>query len=156
AHRNPLRRHRSLPRKGRTLKGGGRGSPYGRKYPGIPGGFRSEWGARSSRNGGRVQPGISRRFAVTFAEWDECMADGGCDGYRPGDEGWGRADRPVINVGWNDAKVYVNWLSKKTGIPYRLLSEAEREYVTRAGTQTPFWWGASSRRPRQANYNGDY
>ena len=37
----------------------------------------------------------------------------------------------------------MQWLSQKTGKRYRLLSEAEREYVTRAGTKTPFWWGTS-------------
>ena len=47
------------------------------------------------------------------------------------------------------------WLSRKTGKTYRLLSEAEREYVTRAGTTTPFWWGASIS-PRQANYDGNF
>ncbi len=93
------------------------------------------------------------RFAVTFAEWDACAADGGCGGYKPRDEGWGRADRPVINVSWDDAKAYAAWLSKKTGKDYRLLSEAEREFVTRAGTTTPFWWG-SSITPEQANYAG--
>ncbi len=93
------------------------------------------------------------KFAVTFTEWDACVAAGGCGSYRPGDEGWGRGDRPVINVNWNDAKAYVAWLSKKTGKSYRLLSEAEREYVTRAGTATPFWWG-SSITPDQANYWG--
>jgi formylglycine-generating enzyme required for sulfatase activity len=61
----------------------------------------------------------------------------------------------VINVSWNDAKTYVDWLSKKTGKSYRLLSEAEREYVTRAGTTTPFWWGTSIS-TSQANYNGDF
>ena len=54
-------------------------------------------------------------------------------------------------MSWDDAKSYVKWLSKKTGKEYRLLSEAEREYVTRAGTKTPFWWG-SSITPEQANY----
>jgi formylglycine-generating enzyme required for sulfatase activity len=95
------------------------------------------------------------RFSVTFAEWDACVADGGCGGYRPADEGWARADRPVINVSWDDAKLYVQWLSKKTGKQYRLLYEAEREYVARAGTTTPFWWG-SSITPEQANYDGNY
>src|SRR6516164_10256628 len=75
------------------------------------------------------------RFAVTFAEWDACVADGGCEGYRPDDEGWGR-DNPVINVSWDDAKLYIKWLNAETGKTYRLLSEAEREYVTRAGTTT--------------------
>jgi formylglycine-generating enzyme required for sulfatase activity len=61
----------------------------------------------------------------------------------------------VICVNWEDAKAYVNWLSKKAGKSYRLLSEAEWEYATRAGTTTPFWWG-SSISTSQANYNGNY
>jgi formylglycine-generating enzyme required for sulfatase activity len=93
------------------------------------------------------------QFAVTFDEWDACVNDGGCGGYRPPDEGWGRGQRPVINVSWNDAKAYVAWLSRKTAKSYRLLTEAEREYVTRAGTHTPFWWG-SSISTKQANYDG--
>jgi formylglycine-generating enzyme required for sulfatase activity len=95
------------------------------------------------------------RFAVTFDEWAACVADGGCDGYRPDDRNWGRGRRPVINVSWKDAKNYVAWLSRKTGKTYRLPSEAEREYVTRAGTTTPFWWG-SSISTSQANYDGNY
>jgi formylglycine-generating enzyme required for sulfatase activity len=91
------------------------------------------------------------RYAITFDEWDACVADGGCNGYRPSDDGWGRGRRPVINVSWDDAKVYVAWLSGKTGKMYRLPSEAEREYVTRAGTKTPFWWG-STISASQANY----
>jgi formylglycine-generating enzyme required for sulfatase activity len=102
-----------------------------------------------------ARPFAVGRFAVTFDEWDACVADGGCNGYEPNDEGWGRGRRPVINVSWNDAKTYVGWLSHKTGKSYRLLTEAEREYVTRAGTTTPFWWG-SSISTQQANYNGNY
>jgi formylglycine-generating enzyme required for sulfatase activity len=95
------------------------------------------------------------RFAVTFDEWDACVADGGCTGYRPNDEGWGRAKRPVINVSFDDAMAYVKWLSSKTGKTYRLLAEAEREYVTRAGTTTAFWWGDTIS-TAQANYDGNY
>ena len=61
----------------------------------------------------------------------------------------------MINVNWDDAKGYAAWLSRKSGKTYRLLSEAEREYVTRAGTTTPFWWGASIT-PTQANYDRNY
>jgi formylglycine-generating enzyme required for sulfatase activity len=99
-----------------------------------------------------ARPFAVGRFAVTFEEWDLCVADGGCNGYRPWDNGWGRGRRPVISVSWQDAKSYVAWLSRRTGKPYRLMSEAEREYVARAGTTSPYWWGASVSR-RNANYN---
>jgi formylglycine-generating enzyme required for sulfatase activity len=100
-----------------------------------------------------TRPFAVGKFAVTFDHWVACVADGGCSGYRPADMGWGRGNRPVINVSWYAAKAYAAWLSRKTGKTYRLLSEAEREYVTRAGTMTPFWWG-SSITPKQANYAG--
>jgi formylglycine-generating enzyme required for sulfatase activity len=61
------------------------------------------------------------------------------------------ADDPVICVSWYDAKAYAQWLAAKTGKPYRLLSEAESEYMGRAGTTSPFWWGESID-PKLANY----
>ena len=79
------------------------------------------------------------KYEVTFAEWDACVAAGGCT-HRPEDDG-GRGSLPVIRVSWNDVQEYVKWLSRVTGEPYRLLSEAEWEYVARAGTTTNFWWG---------------
>jgi formylglycine-generating enzyme required for sulfatase activity len=100
-----------------------------------------------------AKPFAVGKFQVTFAEWDACVAAGGCGHHKPKDEGWGRGSRPVINVSWDDAKAYVAWLSRKTGKSYRLLSEAEREYIARAGAATPFWWGASIT-PELANYDG--
>jgi formylglycine-generating enzyme required for sulfatase activity len=100
-----------------------------------------------------AEPFAVGKFAVTFAEWDACVADGGCNGYHADDNLWGRKDRPVINVSWSEAKAYVLWLSNKTKASYSLLSEAEREYVTRAGTTTPFSWG-SSISTEQANFLG--
>ena len=97
------------------------------------------------------------KYAVTWADWDLCVSDGGCDGSGPdgagGDKGWGKGSRPVINVDWNDAQAYADWLSGQTGESYRLLSEAEWEYVARAGTSTPFSFGAMIT-PDQANYDG--
>ena len=89
------------------------------------------------------------RFAVMFDEWDACVTAKGCS-YHPPDQNWGRAKQPVINILWDEAKEYVAWLSRKTGRPYRLMSEAEREYVTRAGTSSAFWWGDDFK-PLQAN-----
>jgi formylglycine-generating enzyme required for sulfatase activity len=62
---------------------------------------------------------------------------------------------PVVCVNWHDANAYAAWLTQVTGRSCRLLTEAEREYVARAGTTTPFWWG-SSLTPAQANYDGNY
>ena len=95
------------------------------------------------------------KYEVTFAEWDACVRDGRCYGHRPGDEGWGRGRRPVINVSWRDAQAYVGWLSEKTGKRYRLLSESEWEYAARAGTTNPFHFGGTIS-TSQANYDGNY
>jgi formylglycine-generating enzyme required for sulfatase activity len=93
------------------------------------------------------------KFEIAFDEWDACVRGGGCDGYRPADQGWGRGKRPVINISWENAKAYVNWLSHKTGKPYRLLSESEWEYAARAGTTTRFSFG-DALSPSRANYDG--
>lgn len=83
------------------------------------------------------------RYEVTFAEWDACVADGGCT-HMPRDAGWGRGRHPVINIAWNDVvEQYLPWLSKKTGHAYRLLTEAEWEYCARAGTASAFSTGVS-------------
>ncbi len=99
---------------------------------------------------------IARAFAVgvyevTFSEWDACVSGGGCGGYRPDAEGWGRSRRPVINVSWEDTEGYVGWLSRKTGQTYRLLSESEWEYAARAGTTGRYFWG-NRITPARANY----
>jgi formylglycine-generating enzyme required for sulfatase activity len=77
---------------------------------------------------------------VTFEEWDTCAAYGDCN-LNISDDGWGRGSQPVINVTWDDAQQYIGWLSRMTGKPYRLLSEAEYEYAARAGMQTAYPWG---------------
>jgi formylglycine-generating enzyme required for sulfatase activity len=93
------------------------------------------------------------KFEITFSEWDACATDGGCGGYWPDDQGWGRGNQPAINVSWENAKSYVDWLSRKTGKAYRLLSESEWEYAARAGTTTRFWHG-DNLSPSQANFDG--
>jgi formylglycine-generating enzyme required for sulfatase activity len=58
---------------------------------------------------------------------------------------------PVVCVSWHDAKAYAAWLAAKSGKSYRLLSEAEHEYITRAGTQGAYWWG-NEPNPGKAQY----
>ena len=87
-----------------------------------------------------AKPFAVSKFPLTFDEWDTCVAMGDC-APQIGDATWGRGTRPVIYVTWDDAQRYVAWLKRMTGKPYRLLTEAEFEYATRAGTQTAYPWG---------------
>ena len=99
-----------------------------------------------------AEPFAMGRYEVTFSEWDACAADGFCRRVAD-DGGWGRGQRPVINVSWNDIRTFLDWMNDGLdGAPYRLPSEAEWEYAARAGTTTPFWWGTTVS-PDQANYN---
>jgi formylglycine-generating enzyme required for sulfatase activity len=106
-----------------------------------------------------LQPFAVGKFEVTFAQWDACTAEGACT-HKPGDETWGRGKRPVINVSWDDARQFVAWLTKKTGKPYRLLTEAEWEYAARGQTKipetnAPFSTGATINY-KQANYDANF
>jgi formylglycine-generating enzyme required for sulfatase activity len=116
-------------------------------------------GAPAVELGGEAQhrvrieaPFAVSKFEITFAEWDACVAAGGCRGYQPGDEGWGRGSSPAMNISWEDAKAFAAWLSAKTGRIYRLLSEAEWEYAARAGTVAAYPY-ADGISPTKANYD---
>ncbi len=80
------------------------------------------------------------KYEVTFAQYDRFVQATGRA--RPADEGWGRGKRPVINVSWQDAVAYTQWLSAQTGAHYRLPTEAEWEFAARSGGKKRFWWGS--------------
>lgn len=86
-----------------------------------------------------AKPFAAGRFEVTYAEWSACVKEEACPSHVtvPTDG----AQAPVAGVNHGDAKRYVQWLAAKTGKSYRLPSEAEWEYLARAGTTTTFWWG---------------
>ncbi len=99
---------------------------------------------RYESEGPQREVAIAKSFAVgktevTFDEYAACVAAGACQ--KPPDGGFGRGDRPVINVSWDEAKTYTTWLSRMTGKEYRLLTEAEWEYAARAGNQGRWSFG---------------
>jgi formylglycine-generating enzyme required for sulfatase activity len=106
-------------------------------------------GSPSSEAGRSADEGPQRRvtvpafaagkYEVTWAEWDRCVSAGACASLKA--DGFGGGSRPVTNVSWNDAVAYTKWLSNKTGRTYRLLSEAEWEYASRAGSSGRWGFG---------------
>jgi|GEM_PF-6631294 len=94
------------------------------------------------------------RYPVTFEEYDYFCNQTGRQ--PPSDSGWGRGRRPVINVSWQDAQDYCDWLSRTTGQRYRLPSEAEWEYACRAGTRTRYAFGDQITKVDANYWQGDH
>lgn len=76
---------------------------------------------------------------ITFAEY-EIFAKANKKPI-PQSNGWNKAKHPVIEVSWNNAFEYSQWLGAQTGKKYRLPTESEWEYAARGGTLSKFWWG---------------
>ena len=115
------------------------------------------------------------KFDITIAQWAAFVSatnritSGGCAwSGLPSDKKWDLdslaswnhigfpqdSTHPVICISWEDANDYVQWLSRKTGGNYRLLTESEWEYAARGGTTTAFPWGATASH-EFANYGTD-
>ncbi len=100
-----------------------------------------ERGDPSERPARRVtigKPFAIGRFEVTVAEWQACVEDGVCKLKPPSGA---TPKSPMRNLSFDDAEQYAQWLSKKTGRPYRLPSESEWEYAARGGSSSTYWWG---------------
>ncbi|HEX3379251.1 MAG TPA: SUMF1/EgtB/PvdO family nonheme iron enzyme [Paraburkholderia sp.] len=84
------------------------------------------------------------KFPVTVEQWNACVAANACPKLTP--ESNTNKTAPARDLSWDDAQQYVKWLTKATGKPYRLPTEAEWEYADRAGTTTTYWWGEQMRK----------
>ncbi|MDO3385750.1 bifunctional serine/threonine-protein kinase/formylglycine-generating enzyme family protein [Gilvimarinus sp. SDUM040013] len=85
------------------------------------------------------KPFAMSKHEVTFAQYEKFAQRESLP--LPGDNKWGRGDRPVINVSWEEASEYARWLSQQTGATYRIPTEAEWEYVAKSASNNAFWWG---------------
>ncbi|MBX2854917.1 MAG: SUMF1/EgtB/PvdO family nonheme iron enzyme [Rhodobacteraceae bacterium] len=81
------------------------------------------------------------KYEITFDEWEACLEAGGCGSHRPPDQGWGRGDRPMLNVNYKDAQLYLAHLSNSTGQYYRLPEQHEWRHAALGGANTRYPWG---------------
>ena len=86
-----------------------------------------------------VRPFALSEYPVTVADWNACHADGVCG--PPPRMAAVQDATPIHNVSWDDAQLFITWISRRANHRYRLPTEAEWEYAARADTATRYWWG---------------
>jgi formylglycine-generating enzyme required for sulfatase activity len=84
------------------------------------------------------------KYPVTVEQWNACVTANACP--KLSSENATGTKAPARDLSWDDVQQYIKWLSKVTGKPYRLPTEAEWEYAARGGTSTPYWWGDQMRK----------
>ncbi len=87
-------------------------------------------------------PFAAGQYEVTYGQYSQFSR--ATNRAIPKTENWGETDIPMVNIAWQDAVDYTQWLSRESGKTYRLLSESEWEYVARAGVKKDYWWGEKS------------
>jgi len=90
------------------------------------------------------------KYEVTFAQFDQYCDDTKIE--KPGDEVWGRENRPAIYVSWNKAAAYCEWLSDKIGFKFKLPTEAQWEKASRGNDQRKYPWGSREPDENLANF----
>ena len=81
---------------------------------------------------------------TTWNLYQLCIDSDQCPGNdkEGGDNGWGKGDRPVIEISWDDINAhFLPWIRRQTGRTYRLPTEIEWEYAARAGSTSRYPWG---------------
>lgn len=124
-----------------TLRSGGQGPemvviPPGRFHMGCVSDLDCDVTEKPVREVVISRPLAVSKYEVTFEDYDRFTHPDKVD-----DKGWGRGQRPVMNISWEQATEYAAWLSAETGKSYRLPTEAEWEYAVRAGSTTKYQFG---------------
>lgn len=92
------------------------------------------------------------KHEVTFEMYDKFCEEK--NRFKPDDKGWGRRNRPVINVSWDNARAFCDWLSEKTGKDIHLPTEAQWEKAARGTDKRKYPWANSEPTCSEANYYG--